>query len=192
MKEDGVDVDAPQGEGAEKKTQKRDVIRVESEETQDYVCGMLAISREEAEELAFVPSTLSEPRVSIYFCDNRCSEKAVRYWQFASMGVEGGGEARTVNLCQQCCDERRVQQGKPRLNSWQWRAVVENKAHRGRKWKIMGNEQFIRGVWECYTLERAEAKRILEDASRERQEGIQGQWQQESLSREILEQARRK
>ena len=40
---------------------------------------MLAISREEAEELACVPSALSEPRGSIYFCDKRCSEKAVRH-----------------------------------------------------------------------------------------------------------------
>ena len=55
---------------------------------QDFVCGMLAISQEEAEELAFVPSAFSEPRGSLYFCDNRCSEKAVRYWQFASVVVE--------------------------------------------------------------------------------------------------------
>ena len=84
------------------------MIRVESEETQDYVCEMLAISLEEAEELAFVPSALSEPRGAIYFCEDHCSEKAVRYWQFASVVVEGGGEARTVNLCQQCFNERRV------------------------------------------------------------------------------------
>ena len=75
LKEDEmeVDVDAPQGESAEVKSTKENVIRVESEETlQDYVCGMLAISREEAEELAFVPGALSEPRGSIYFCDDRC------------------------------------------------------------------------------------------------------------------------
>ena len=44
------------------KVQKRKVIRVESEETQDYVCETLAISQEEAEEMGFVPSALSEPR----------------------------------------------------------------------------------------------------------------------------------
>ena len=76
---------------------------MESEETQD--CETLAISPEEAEELAFVPSALSEPRGAIYFCDNRCSDKAVRYWQFASVVVEEGGEARTKNLCQQCYNE---------------------------------------------------------------------------------------
>ena len=110
-------------------------------------------------------------RGAIHFCDNRCSEKAVRCWQFASVVVEDGGEARTVNLCQQCCNERRVQQGEPRMNSWQWRAVVEKKAHRGRIWRIMGNEQFTRGMWEYLTLKRAEAKRIRDDAAREKQEG---------------------
>ena len=38
------------------------MIRVESEETQDYVLETLAISQEEAEEMGFVPSALGEPR----------------------------------------------------------------------------------------------------------------------------------
>ena len=43
--------------------------------------------------------------------------------------------ARTMQRLQ-CYSERRVQQGEPRLNPWQWRAVVEKKAHRVRIWKI--------------------------------------------------------
>ena len=148
------------------------------------------LSWEEAEELAFVPSALSEPRGPIYWCDNRCSEKGIRYWQIAAMVVEEDGEAYTINLCQQCYNEQLVQV-KPRLQVWQWERVVEKKAHRGRIWNVMGNEQFISGMWEYFTLERAEENMILEDASREKQEGIQGQWQQESPFREILEQARR-
>ena len=54
----------------------------------------------------------------------------------------------------------------------------------------MGDEQFLRGMWEHFALERAQAKKIREDAARERQEGIQGQWQHESLFREMLEQVR--
>ena len=54
----------------------------------------------------------------------------------------------------------------------------------------MGNDQFVRGMWEYFTLKSAEAKKILEGAARERQEGTQGQWQQESPFREILEQVR--
>ena len=41
-------------------------------------------------------------------------------------------------------------------------------------------------MWEYSTLERAEVRKILAEASREKQEGIQGQWQQESLFREVL------
>ena len=46
-------------------------------------------------------------------------------------------------------------------------------------------------MWEYLTLERAEARKILADASREIQEGIQDQWQQESPFREFLEQVKR-
>ena len=67
---------------------------------------------------------------------------------------------------------------------------MEKKAHRGIIWKVMGSEQFIRGVWQYSTLKRSEVKKILDDASRERQEGIQGQWQKESPCREVLEQVR--
>ena len=67
---------------------------------------------------------------------------------------------------------------------------MEKKAYRRGNVENIGNEQFIRGRRECFTLRRAEAKNILEDATRERQEGIQGQWQQESPFREILEHVR--
>ena len=45
------------------------MIRVETEETQDYVRETLAISQEEAEEMGFVPSALSEPRGHIATVD---------------------------------------------------------------------------------------------------------------------------
>ena len=38
------------------------MIRVESEGTEDYVRESVAISQEEADEVGFVPSALSEPR----------------------------------------------------------------------------------------------------------------------------------
>ena len=109
---------------------KRKLIRVEPEETQDYVRETLAISQEEDEEMGFVPSALGEPRGPVHWCDNRCSEKFIRYWQIASMVVEEGGEARTINLCQQCYNENLVQQGKQPLKLWQWKGVAEKKAHR--------------------------------------------------------------
>ena len=81
-----VDAGVSQKESAERRSPERKVIRVESEETQNHVCEMLTISLEEAEELALVPSAPSEPRGATYFCDNHCSGKAVRYWQFAVGG----------------------------------------------------------------------------------------------------------
>ena len=129
-----VDVDSPQGESAETKSSKRNMIRAESEETQDYVCGTVAVSQEEGEELAFVPSALSEPRGSIYFCDNRCSEKAVRYWQFASVV---GEEAHTVNLCQHCYNERTV--GTARQAEVEFVAIESSRGKESTSWENVEN-----------------------------------------------------
>ena len=62
-----VDGETHKEESAKIQSQKRKVIRVESEETQDYVCEKLAIAKEEAEEIGFVPSALCEPRGHILF-----------------------------------------------------------------------------------------------------------------------------
>ena len=74
-----LDAEVPQTESAEMKSPRRNVIRGESEEPQDYVSETLSISPEEAEELTFVPSAITEPRGVKYFGDNRCSENATRY-----------------------------------------------------------------------------------------------------------------
>ena len=50
-----------------------------------------------------------------------------------------------------------------------------------------GSEQFLR---EYFTLKRAGARKILADA-REKQEGMQGQWQQEPPFKEVLEQIKK-
>ena len=71
---------APWDEGAEIQSPKR---KVESEDTHDYVRESLSLSREEVEEVSFVPSALSIPRGPMFWCDNRCSIKALRFWQFA-------------------------------------------------------------------------------------------------------------
>ena len=46
-------------------------------------------------------------------------------------------------------------------------------------------------VGEDFCLERVKEKRFLEDAKKEKQEGMQGQWQQESPAKEVLNQVRR-
>ena len=62
LKEAEMEVDGKvrQEESAEIQSPKRKVFRVESEETQDYVCETPAISQEEADEVGFVPSALCE------------------------------------------------------------------------------------------------------------------------------------
>ena len=118
---------------------KRRVIRVESEETQDYVRETLAIIQEEADEIGSVPSVFSEPRQAHYWCENRCIDKALSYMQIASMVIEEGGEARTINFCKLCHNAKLVQQGNQPQKSKEWKEVLEKKAHRGRLWKIFRN-----------------------------------------------------
>ena len=147
------------------------MTRVESAETQDFVRERVAheeINQEEADEMGFVPSALSELRGAFYWCDNRCSDEALRLLQIASMVIEEGGEARTINLRKRCCNEKLVQQGKQSLKSMEWSGVVERKAHRGRLWEIFGIEQFLRGMREYFILKRAGARKLLADAAQEK------------------------
>ena len=51
---------------------RREVVRVESAETQDYVSeppGLEESDDEEIEELSFIPSAVSEPRWALPMCD---------------------------------------------------------------------------------------------------------------------------
>ena len=78
-----------QGEGVE--SPKRKVIRMEPEETLDYVRETNEMNQEEAEEISFVPSSISVPQKPLLRCDNRCSEKTLNFWQFCVGGDQGGG-----------------------------------------------------------------------------------------------------
>ena len=99
-------------------------------------------------------------------------------------------ESYTTNLCQKCCNESLKAKGDEPLTTWQWHEFVEKKAHRGRLWKMMGKEQYVREMWELFCQERARVKRFREKAEEERQAGIQGQWQLESPARKYLEQVK--
>ena len=151
-------------EGAGTQSPKRKVIWVECEETQDYVRNSLNLSRDEAEEISFVPSAISIPRRIMFWCDNRCRDKAFRFGQFASVVIHDGVESHTPNLCQQCYNENLVAQSLAPLKNCQWKAVVEKKAHRGRLWRMLGQDQYIQGMWEYFFLERARAKKFMKDA----------------------------
>ena len=86
----------------------------------------------------------------LFRCDNLCSEKSLSYWQLASVVVNEGDEAYTTNLCQKCFNKHLQAKGEKLLSNVQWRQVVEKKAYRGRMWKMMGKEPYLRGVWEYF------------------------------------------
>ena len=76
---------------------RRTMIRVGSEETQDYVRQKFTFedfSQEDVNEISFMPSASSEPRGAIHWCDNQCSEQGF----IAAMVTEESGEAHTINV----------------------------------------------------------------------------------------------
>ena len=132
------------GEGEEIKSPKREKNRVESEETQDYVRDVMDLSQEEVEEISFVPSAISVLQKLMFRCDKQCSEKTLSVWQLASVVIQEGEESYTTNLRQHCYNKSLVARGDKPLTRWQWYEFVEKKAHRGRLWKMMGKEQYVR------------------------------------------------
>ena len=44
-----------------------------------------------------------------------------------------------------------MEEEKKPLSNVQWRQVVEKKAYRGRMWKMMGKEPYLRGLWEHFS-----------------------------------------
>ena len=97
------------------------MIRVESEETQDYVREAKSTEQEEMEERSFIPSTVSVPQKPLFRCDNQCSEKTLSHWQLASVVVNEGDEAYTANLCQKCFNKHLQEKGEKPLSNVQWR-----------------------------------------------------------------------
>ena len=52
------------------------------------------------------------------------------------------------------------------MTKWQWYAVLEKKAHRGRLLRMLGKDQYIRGMWEYFCCERSKAEKFREDAEK--------------------------
>ena len=51
---------------------------------------------------------------------------------------------------------------------------MEKKAYRGRMWRMVGKEPYVRGMWEHFQAERQKAKKFMKEAEKEKQEGIKG------------------
>ena len=72
------------------------------------------------------------------------------------------------------------------MTASRWREMIAQKASRGMLWVAFGIEQFVRRMWKHFTIKKAWTRSVLEDAEKERQEGIEGDWQQESPNKEEL------
>ena len=164
------------------------MIRVESEETQDYVREANDMDRQEGEETSFVPSATSVPQKPLSRRDNQRSENTLSFWQLVSVVIEEGEESCTTNFCQKCYNE---QKGDAPLTKWHWHEFVERK---GASWKALENNgkrsMRSRNVEIFLVRKNKSKKRFREEAEEERQAGIQGQWQLESPAREYLEQVK--
>ena len=98
--------EAPGEEGEEIKSAKRKIIRVESEETQDYVREANDMDRQEGEETSFVPSAISVPQKPVSRRDNQRSENTLSFWQLSLVVIQEGEESYTTNFCQKCYNEQ--------------------------------------------------------------------------------------
>ena len=120
----------PGEEEEEIKSPKRKVIRMESEETQDYVRKAKSAEQEEVEERTLKPSAVGVPHKMLFRCDKQCSEKSRSYWQLASVVVHEGVEAYTTNLCQKCLNNNLQAKGERPLSNVQRRQVVGKNSYR--------------------------------------------------------------
>ena len=129
--------EAPDKLCEEMKSPKRKVIRVESEEMQDYVREAKSAEQEEVKEWIFVPSRISVPQKQLFLCDNQCSEKTLSFWQLASVVMQEGEESYTTSVCQKCYNDSLKAKGEKPLTNWQWRQFAWQKVHCGRLWKMI-------------------------------------------------------
>ena len=53
-----------------------------------------------------------------------------------------------------------------------------------------GKTSTVQRMWEHVSCEKSKAKKFRDDAEKEKQEGIQGQWRRESPAKEYLEQVK--
>ena len=112
--------------------------------------------------------TISAAKITLSFC------------QLASVVVQEGEESHTTNVCQKCwndslhdqkkrqkCYNDSLRQKEKTLTNWQWREFAGQKAHRGRLWKMMGKEQYVREMCEYFRQARARVKKFPEEAEEE-------------------------
>ena len=177
---------------------RRAVIRARLAETQDHVSAPPTDKSNGAEHLrrrtrrtwrlSSVPSAVSEPRWAWQMCDQKCGAKGFKFFGCAAAVSEKGGAAHTVNSRKKCYNEWRVKQDEAEVAASKWRALIEQKASRGKLWAAFGVDQFLRRM--CGNVppsKKAWSSSVLTDAENAKQFGTDGRWQHEKLYKEELE-----
>ena len=90
------------------------MIRVESEETQDYVRKQRVRSRKKWKRGCLYQVRSVFPQNMMFRCDKQCSEKSLSYWQLASVVINEGEESYTTNSCQKCFNNSLKAKGEKR------------------------------------------------------------------------------
>ena len=124
--------DAPGEESEENKSPKTKIIRVECEETQDYVREAKSTDHE---ELSFVASAIIVPQKLMFRCDNQCSEQNLSFWQKAQVVKKEGEESFTTNICQKCYNDFLKAKGE----NTDKLAVETVHGAKGASWKALDN-----------------------------------------------------
>ena len=52
------------------------------------------------------------------------------------------------------------------MTASRWREMIAQKAFRGMLWVGFGMEQFVRRTWEHFTIKKASARSVVEDAEK--------------------------
>ena len=128
---------------------------------------------------------------SLHMCDTMCRKEGFKFYQLVGHCERRGRESSYDQLVQavlqwlaaetRLSDERRASK---------WREMVVQKAFReAGVWAAFGMEQFVHEkLWESFTQKKkAWARSVLAEVEKERQNGTDGDWQQETPYKEELE-----
>ena len=99
--------------------------------------------------------------------DNQFREGGFKFYELAAVGTEEGGEPRTINLCRQRYDQKHLDPGEEKVTKAQWKELITRKVSSGKQWTAFGCDDFLRKMWARYTVKKAWARRILEEAAKD-------------------------
>ena len=80
-----------------------------------------------------------------------------------------------------------MEQREAEVNGVKWRALIEQKASRGKLWAAFGLEQLVRRMVERFAIKKAWAISVLEDAENVVRLQTDGRWQHETPYKEKIE-----